>query len=303
MPTLFIEPDQQQLAITSDKTILAGATEQGIPIAHACGGHARCTTCRVYVLHGIDYLSARTTEEEALAQRMKFPPCIRLACQTRIHGDVSIRRATIEELDPQIYQVQRSQAAMVGRLGEEKNVSALFADIVGYTPFAERTPAYDVVHILNRYFYMMSQIVKFHWGHIIDYYGDGFFASFEQQADSSVHMLNAVQAGQEMFRALNAFNESLEANYQHRFAIRIGIHSGEAIVGTIGTDDTIKPTVIGDPINLASRIEQANKSTGTSFLICETTYGAVRNLVSIKGHYQVSLRGKQGQFTVYEVAL
>ena len=238
-----------------------------------------------------------------LAQRMKFPPCVRLACQTRLHGEVSVRRATIEELDPEIYQVRRPEATAISSLGEEKNVTAVFVDIVGYTPFAERTLAYDVVYILNRYFHMMGQIVKYHWGHIIDYYGDGFFASFEQAGDDSSHILNAVQAGQEMFRALNTFNQSLQANYDRRFAIRMGIHTGDAIVGTIGTDAMTKQTVIGDPVNMASRIEQANKELGTSFLICQTTYQAVREQIPVKAHYSIALRGKQGMYPVHEVDL
>ena len=302
MPNLYIEPDQRQLTVNTEDTLLTVATQQGIPIAHACGGHARCTTCRVYVLEGTDNLSERVGAEAALAEQMKFPPCVRLSCQTRLRGDARIRRATIEELDASIYKVQRAEVSAMGQLGEEKNVSALFADIVSYTPFAASMPAYDVVYILNQYFHMMGQVVKYHWGRIVDYYGDGFFAIFEQDDDSDTYVLNAVRAGQEMFRSLHSFNQSLMVNYQHQFSIRVGVHSGEAIVGMIGTEDMTKLTVIGDSVNMASRIEQANKELGTQFLIGQNTYAAVQEQVRVRGRYDVDLPGRAKVCTVYEVA-
>jgi adenylate cyclase len=177
----------------------------------------------------------------------------------------------------------------------------LFADISGYTPFAEALPPYDVIHILSRYFHLMGNVITHHGGYISDYVGDGIMALFgiENPAEAA---LRAVNAGVEMLATVEKLNPYLETMYKKSFQIRIGVHYGEVVVGTIGVANMKKLAAIGDAVNFASRIEAANKETGTKFLISENTYHQVRDHVRVnRCGAHVTLKGKSGEYILYEV--
>ena len=105
-----------------------------------------------------------------------------------------------------------------------------------------------------------------------------------------------------MFAAVEKFNPYLERMYGRYFQIRIGVHFGEVVVGTIGIADMAKVVAIGDAVNLASRIETANKQIGTNFLISEDTYAQVKEQIHVKQCVRLALRGKRGEYSLYEVA-
>ena len=113
--------------------------------------------------------------------------------------------------------------------------------------------------------------------------------------------MNAVKAGLEMFAAVEELNPYLEGMYGRHFQIRIGVHFGEVVVGTIGVADMTKVVAIGDAVNLASRIETANKEIGTNFLISEETYAQVKGQIHVKQCVRLALRGKRGEYSLYEV--
>lgn len=174
------------------------------------------------------------------------------------------------------------------------------ADISQYTPFAEALPSYDVIHVLNRYFYLVGQVIRCNDGVISDYIGDGLMALFGIE-DTGDAALNAVTAGLEMFAAVEELNPYLEGMYGRHFQIRIGVHFGEAVVGTIGVADMTKVVAIGNAVNLASRSETANKEVGTRFLISGETYAMVKERIHVKQCIRLPLRGKRGEYSLYEV--
>ena len=145
-------------------------------------------------------------------------------------------------------------------------------------------------------------IIKDHKGHIIDYQGDGLFAAFEE-GSADEHALSAVRAGKQMLEALDDFNEYMcQFLERQQFQIRIGVHTGPVIVGSIGIDEMRKETVIGDAVNYASRVETANKELATQFLISESTFKALSGRVETRRSFVIEVKGKEGQHTVYEVA-
>ena len=154
---------------------------------------------------------------------------------------------------------------------------------------------------MNRYFYLVGQVIRRNGGVISDYIGDGLMALFGVE-DSDEAVLNAVKAGLEMFAAVEELNPYLEGMYGRHFQIRIGVHFGEVVVGTIGVADMTKVVAIGDAVNLASRIETANKEVGTNFLISEATYAQVKEQIHVKQCVRLALRGKRGEYSLYEVA-
>jgi adenylate cyclase len=292
-------PDEQELDIQPAETILQASLRAGIPHTHVCGGRARCSTCRVLILEGLEHCTPRNAREQALATRLSFDPAIRLACQTTITGEVTLRRLVLDDEDVAVTS-QLSGGAIPGIVGQEQRLAILFADIRSFTPFAEAMLPYDVIHVLNRYFHRVGQAIRRHGGTIDTYMGDGLMALFGgQDADNAA--LRAVRAGLDILAAVEQFNPYLSALYKRELRIGIGVHEGDVVVGAVGDGDNRKVTAIGDAVNVASRIEAANKAAGTSFLISEATYAQVQAQIQVDRIIRATLAGKRGLHTLYEV--
>ncbi len=299
---IYYLPDQQLVESTEASTLLEAALAAGIPHTHVCGGNARCSTCRVVILAGAEFCSPRTVAEEALAQQLGFAPTVRLACQTAIAQDaqITLRRLSLDADDLESMLDQATGKIAPRFMGHEKNVAVLFADIRGFTTFSEALPPYDVIYVLNRYFQRMAEVINRYGGTINVYMGDGFMALFGvDRPEQAVE--RAIRAGVAMLDAVEALNPSLENLYQQRLRIGIGIHYGGAVIGTIGDPQSPKMTAIGDVVNLASRIEAANKALGTQFLISQAAYQQAHDHVIIGQTFQVAVPGKSGEYTLHEV--
>ena len=185
-------------------------------------------------------------------------------------------------------------------MGEEKDILILFSDIQGFTPFAESLLPYDVIYCLNLHFREMGEIVNHFGGHIDNYMGDGFMALFEGKVPEEA-ALRAVRAGLAMLKKVEEGAPYLEELYHRSFTIRLGLHYGKVVAGNLGHPGHTKKTVVGDAVNLANRIESANKKAGTNFLISEDTYALVRGQVLVGKRTQVNLKGKSGRYRLYEI--
>ena len=273
MPRIEILPDGMEAEASEQETILQALLRRGVPQAHVCGGKARCSTCRLLVLEGLENCSPRQAKEQRIAERLHFPPNIRLACQTHVSGPVKIRRLILDEEDLELSSllVLEDHAATVG---VEKGIFILFADIQGFTAFAEALMPYDVVHVLNRYFNLMGKVIRHYQGYINAYMGDGLMALFET-ADPAAGADQAIRAGLDMLAEVEKLRPYLQDLYNRSFDIRIGLHYGQVVTGALGASGDRKETVIGDAVNVASRIESANKDAGTRFLISEVIYRLV----------------------------
>jgi adenylate cyclase len=296
---VFFQPDNLEVETNDDETILQASLKAGIPHTHACGGMARCSTCRVMVTEGSENLLPRNSKEQAMANKLHFTPDIRLACQTKFKGKIRLRRLVIDaddqELTDQFLAKNRNTC-----IGEEKHVVVMFTDIRGFTTFSEALPPYDVIHVLNRYFQQMGRVITRNGGYIDNYIGDGIMAlfGFENPEDAE---FKAVKAGLEMLEEMETFNPYLEALYNQRLEMGIGVHAGEAVVGSVGAVSNRKVTAIGDTVNFASRIESANKEAKTRFLISESTYEAVKDRIVIGKTVTMAIKGKSGTYNLYEV--
>jgi adenylate cyclase len=296
------QTDNKTIRASKDDTILDAMLEAGINHTHVCGCNGRCSTCRVYVMGGLSNCLPRNENEKQVAEKLGFPRNIRLACQTKISGDITIKRPVVDELDIEIILKQFEDESGT-KLGKEKDLAILFTDIENYTQFAEAFPAYDVVHVLNRYYQTMNEIIVQHKGIISDVAGDGILALFGAMEDSKNPVLDAVNAVREMHEALIHFNEYLEQMYDRSFGIRAGINFGKVIVGNFDTGMMSKISAIGDVVNMASRIETANKDFGTQLLLSQSAYEAVQGLVGTHKMYRATLKGKTGEYVLYDVEI
>ena len=318
MPSVYVLPDQRLVECRPAEAILPAALRARIPFAHACGGRASCSTCRVVVVEGWQACSERTPKERAIAERLGFNPEFRLACQTRISGDVTIRRLVLDDDDVELADIRprfgrrRAPAPMqwafgglVNRrsrarsIGDEMQVAILFSDIRGFTSFSEALLPYDVIHELQRHLRMVRRAVERRGGVVTSYMGDGVMALFGLR-DRRASSLRAVEAGQEILAQTDIRRQGLELLYGRSFDVNVGLHYGAAIVGTLeGAPSSV--TAIGDTVNMASRIEQANKDHGTRFLMSEATLAEVGDGVTVGRSFRCSLPGKAGEHMLVEV--
>jgi adenylate cyclase len=189
------------------------------------------------------------------------------------------------------------------RLGGVRLVStALFADLRGFTGFAERTPPDDVIAVLNRYFGEMSDAVLDNGGTLVAFLGDGLIAVFGAPIECDDHADRAVAAAREMLEVrLPRFNRWLrEHGYGGRFRMGIGMSSGPLMSGNVGSERRLEYTAIGDTVNTASRLEAMTKTTGRSILVAESTRDALLNPphdLSFVGEFDV--RGRESKIRTW----
>ena len=300
MSEIFVRPDEVSIPVVEGETLLATAVGAGVPIAHLCGGRARCSTCRIRVVEGLDVLTARTEQESVMAERLGFPGEVRLACQTRADGEAQFWRLVLDKVDVEMAS-QLGSAHYVGPIGREvEQAAVMFADVAGFTSMSEALPAYDVVHILNRFFNRVEAAVQSEGGRVDNYMGDGLLAVFgiDGQGDAP---LGAVRAGLDVLEAAADINKYVSMIYGRTFHVRVGISLGEVIFGLMGGEDSARETVLGDVVNTASRLEAANKTTGTTFLVSEGIHARTADRVEYGRQLELELPGKAGPIKAYEV--
>lgn len=299
MPEIFVSPDETTIPLEGPVNLLEVAVEAGIPIAHLCGGRARCSTCRVRVVEGLDSLAPRTEPEAAMAAKLDFPPEVRLACQTEATGSVRLWRLVLDKIDLEMAS-QLGAGHYVGPVGREVEAAVVFVDIAGFTAMSESLPAYDVVHLLNRFFNRAGEAVATHAGRIDNYMGDGLLAVFGIE-DPDEAALHAVRAGLEILAVAADMHDYVGRIYGHDFKVRVGVSHGEVIYGLMGAESSARETVVGDVVNTASRLESANKRTGTTMLVTGSIYDRTADRVEYGDSLALDLAGKDGHVVAHPV--
>jgi adenylate cyclase len=190
-----------------------------------------------------------------------------------------------------------SQGMELG-LPEVKEVSILFADIVGFTSMSEKMSPSAVALLLNDYLSRMTDVIFKHEGTLDKYIGDAIMAVFGAPLDMEDHAARAVRSALEMRERLNEFNSERREGPSLR--IRIGINSGKVVAGEIGSVNKKEYTVLGDTVNTASRLE-SSVAKPMMIVIGENTYEAVKKEFQVRPLGKATLKGKENEVTVYEV--
>jgi adenylate cyclase len=184
--------------------------------------------------------------------------------------------------------------------GTGRDVSVLFSDIRGFTSISERLGAKETVALLNEYFTDMVDIVFAHNGVLDKYIGDMIMAVFGSVLQSKDDASNAVLVGNRMMTGLHQLNARRAARGGEPIRIGVGISTGNVVAGNIGSMKRMEYTVIGDRVNLAERLEGANKFYGTSILICDATWAAVKDHEPTREIDLIRLRGRDKPAAIYE---
>jgi len=186
--------------------------------------------------------------------------------------------------------------------GQRREMSVLFSDIRGFTTVTEQGQPEEIVGMLNEYFTRMVDIVFRHRGTVDKFVGDMVMALFGAPLDDPDHADHAVEAALEMIGELKKLNQGWKA--QGRFAeldIGIGVNTGVMIAGNIGSDAIMSYTVIGDAVNLGSRLESLNKQYGTRIIVSDATRRALKGRYVCRPLGEVVVKGKTEPVAIFEV--
>ena len=183
--------------------------------------------------------------------------------------------------------------------GINQKITVLFADIRGFTSFSEKENPERVVGLLNRYFTAMSEIIFAYGGTLDKYIGDGLMALFGAPNASPEDSKNALKTAVAMQKKLKTLNEELAAEGYNRVEIGIGLHTGIATIGYIGSEQRSEYTAIGDTVNLASRLE--HNARGGQILISEATAAECEGLATMIPHEPLTVKNRLQPVTLFEV--
>ena len=189
----------------------------------------------------------------------------------------------------------------LGLGGKRSVVTVLFSDIRGFTTMSEKMSPQEVSEILNEYFTEMEPIITKYNGIINKFIGDAVMAVFGEPIQDKNHAQNAVKCAYEMLQKVKELQQKWVKENKPKIEIGIGISTGEVFVGNIGSINRMEYTVIGDTVNLASRLEGYNKIYKTKLLISPFTYEEVKGFVDVIKISDVQIRGKANKMDIYEI--
>jgi len=249
------------------------------------------TNC--FTLNDLDLLTALANYAAVAVERARL--------NQKIVAEEKKRERLGRFLSPQvtarIIATSDSQSATLG-VPEVRDVSVLFADIVGFTSMSERMSPAAVALLLSDYLSRMTDVIFKYEGTLDKYIGDAIMAVFGAPLDMPDHAERSIKAALEMRERLDEFNSERKEGPTIR--IRIGINSGKAVAGEIGSINKKEYTVLGDTVNTASRLESSVAKPGI-IVIGENTYAATKNRFQFQSLGKATLKGKEKEVAVYEV--
>ncbi len=280
------------ISVPVGRSILEALRAAGIPHASVCGGRARCTTCRVRISRGLDLLPPSGQLEDTALRRINAQPNVRLACQTRPQSDVTITPMVPTNVTPE------ASYKAGGLSGIEQNIVAMFVDLRGSTTLGQRRMPYDVIFILNQFFAELAEALSATRGHYAHFTGDGLLALYGLEGKFQQGCCDALTGATEMLDRLELLNKRLSDELDEPLRIGIGIHSGEAIVGTMGPPKAPTLSAIGDNINIAARLEAETKVFKCNIIVSSDTIRHAGLTPDPTMEHKVALRGREGEITV-----
>lgn len=289
--------NQKKVRVFHGSSILDASNSADLPHAQICRGKGRCTTCRVYVVDGHENLSKPEPNELDILEGINASPNIRLACQARPLGEV-----TVDPLFPADLSAQEGVKKKTMFFGNEKKIAVLFADLRGFTTFSEHRLPYDVVSILNGYFKGAGIAIEKHGGHLDKFIGDGIMAIFGLENGYKAGSRQAIQASVELNKQVEVLNKRFKRDMGNvPLKLGIGIHTGIAIVGEMGFKHTMHLTAIGDTVNTASRLEGTTKQFQCKMVVSKDVVTASSLDFSGFPLEKLVVRGRSGPIDVYTI--
>jgi adenylate cyclase len=235
-------------------TVLETLRANGIPHASVCGGRARCTTCRIRVVNGLDKLPEPDGLEAAALDRIGAAEDVRLACQIRPTADISIVPLLTADA------LATDGLVRGGMEGSERLVTVVLVDLRDCMTISETKMPYDFLFILNQFFSEMTKALVATGGHYSNFTGERLMALYGLQTrEPSIGVNQALEGTREMLTRLDQLNEELKGDLKKPLRIGVVIHFGRAIVGTLGPLGAQIVTGIGDAVDVATHLDNLSR--------------------------------------------
>ena len=212
-----------------------------------------------------------------------------------------IRRAFQYYLHPTVVDQVSHNPQLLTLSGEARELTVLFTDIRGFSAIAEELDPEALVHLLNDYLSVMTQVVFKHNGLLDKYIGDAIMAVYGAPLQAPDHAYQACCTALDMMSELRALQATWRERGLPSMNIGIGINTAAMVVGNMGSDLRFDYTVMGDGVNLASRLEGANKEYGTNIIISESTWGQVKDRIGTRELDIIRVQGKVQCTRIFEV--
>ena len=269
-------------------SVLEASLLNNIPHAHVCGGRGRCSTCRIRILGDFAGLPAPSAAEQAVLERVRAGPGVRLACQLRPTHDL----AFVPLLSPYVttLDVRRIDAA---NSGVERYLVIMFVDMRGSSRLAERRLPFDTVFIINQFLNAVSHAVLEAGGEPNQVLGDGLLALFGIGDPPDVACRQAIAASAAIANRVEILNGALAHALVEPIRFGVGISAGVTVAGAIGYERHAQFTVIGDPVNVAARLQDLTKEIGCEVLMSEEVYERAGFSPNALPAHDVETRGRE----------
>ncbi|NEJ00191.1 adenylate/guanylate cyclase domain-containing protein [Rhizobium ruizarguesonis] len=289
-------PGGEVIRVPRGFSVLEASRLGGLPHYSVCGGKGQCSTCRVQILGDCDSLPAPDKMEETTLRRINAGPDVRLACQLRPNRDVAVAPLLVPATEAAL--PANSQETSPGR---EREIAVLFVDIRHFTTLTETRLPFDVVFLLNRYFAIIGKAVEQAGGRLDKFIGDGAMALFGLNTTPEEACRQALDAAVAIVAEIEKLAAELADELALPLRIAIGIHTGPAVVGTMGYGRVRSMTAIGDTVNVASRLESAAKEFEAAIVISEPVASlSGADLAGIESR-EISVRGRALPLKVYVI--
>ena len=223
------------------------------------------------------------------------------ATQSRLRQQ--IKKQFEHYLDPGMVKKLQKDPSLLKLGGETRNMTFLFCDIRGFTPISEKykgNPA-GLTKLINRFLTRMTDVIIANGGTIDKFMGDCIMAFWNAPIENTKHREMAVKSALEMTVALAELNMHLQAEGLPQINIGIGINTGDALVGNMGSEQRFDYSVIGDPVNLASRLESSSKTLGKTIVIGEDTRHTIETIYPFEYIDSITVKGKTESIKVYTI--
>jgi class 3 adenylate cyclase len=216
-------------------------------------------------------------------------------------GERLLRKSFSLYLAPQVIDKMLASKKLPELGGETREVTVFFSDLAGFSSISEQMTPADLVTFMNEYLSAMSDIIESNGGYIDKYIGDSIVAVFGAPAEDSDHAGNAARAALDCRARLDELNQNSAAFQGYKVAHRMGLNSGEALVGNIGSRRRFNYSVMSDAVNLASRLEGANKYYGTTIAASEMTVALTGSTFAWRELDAIRVQGRAAPVKVYEL--
>ncbi|MGO4406918.1 adenylate/guanylate cyclase domain-containing protein [Bosea sp. RAF48] len=279
-------------------TVLEMFRRFGIPHAALCGGRARCATCRVLVMDGMDKLPSPGPNEARLLRRISAPEGVRLACQIRPHDDLQVQILLASRLNATGARALEPDDAI-----NKRGLTVVVADLRAFSALSERQLPRELIGLLNRFFDEMGQAITAHDGRIDAFYGDGFMAVFGLDGSQARGAQAAISAAADIVRAVEALNREFGAALPLPLRIGIGIHTGDAITGAVENDNLGRREItVGETVMIASQLEAATRRVLADVVVSEDTIRTTGRSYAGTVALKIAIKGREKPLTAYGFA-